>query len=138
MTVWILYDYHERVEGVYTPEGKELKEQERYEQALQRRSSITEHMTAEIVELKNLRQPYIDEAEMLVSAEAEAKEANNTGLLKSVRKQRKVLLKQAEHLTYKIHCLEDKILEAQRLTKHEIMSTYGDYRCWEEHVLEGA
>lgn len=137
MDVWILYRYDGIVEGVYTPAGKAQKEQQMLDEVVLRRERQNAAITAEIVELRELRQPYIIEAEMLLDTEREAKEANNTGLLKNTRKQRKVLLRQAEHLTYDIRCKEEKVLASQRMTKAELLYTYGDGSYWEEYCLQG-
>jgi hypothetical protein len=139
MKVYVLFsdDYYKNIEGIYTEEGKLKKDEELYNEAIQRRAKVNEQLTSEIVELKELRQPYITEAELLLDTEKEAKEANNTGALKNTRKQRKVLLKQADHLTFDIRRREEKILASQRITKSEIMSTYGSACYWEEQYLLG-
>lgn len=137
MKIHILYNYDDRVEGVFTAKGKAVKEQQLYDEALLRREKANAAITREIVELRELRQPYIIEAEMLLDTERSAKDANNTGLLKDTRKQRKVLLKQAEKLTYEIQRREDRILASQRMLRSEIMNTYGDSSYWEEYYVEG-
>lgn len=139
MKVWVLFsdDYYKNIEGIYTTEGKLKKEEQLFAEAIERRAKVNEQYTAEITELKELRQPYITEAEMLLDAEKAAKEANHTSKLKEVRKQRKVLLRQAEYLTYDIKRKEEKILASQRLTRAELISTYGRDCYWEEHWLEG-
>jgi hypothetical protein len=135
MTVWILYNYDGIVEGVYTPEGKARREQQMLDEAILRRAHYNERLTNAILELKELRQPYIVEAELLLEEERVAKEANHTGRLKAARKQRKVLLKQAEHLTWDIKCKEEEILASQRLTKEDILYKYHDNYDWEEHYV---
>lgn len=137
MDVWILYQYDGRIEGVYTAAGKAVRDRQRFDEALVKRERQIAFINAEIKELRELRQPYITEAEMLLDTEREAKEANNTGLLKNTRKQRKVLLRQAEHLTYDIRCKEEKVLASQRMTTAELLYTYGDGNYWEEYCLQG-
>lgn len=137
MQVWVLYNYNEIVDSIYTTAGKEIKQAELLEKAINRRTKINEQIASDIIELKELRQPYITEAEILLDTEREAKETNNIGLLTNVRKQRKVLLRQAEHLTHDIRCKEEKILASQRMTKAELMSTYGDGSYWEEFCVHG-
>ena len=137
MKIHILYNYDDRVEGVFTAKGRAAKEQQLYDEALRRREKANAAITREILELRELRQPYITEAEMLLDTERSAKEANNTGLLKDTRKQRKVLLKQAEKLTYEIQRREDRILASQRMLRSDLMNTYGDSSYWEEYIVEG-
>lgn len=139
MKVYVLFsdDYYKNIEGIFTQEAKLKKEEELFTEAISRRDKVNEQLASEIVELKQLRQPYITEAELLLDKEKEAKEANHTGNLKDARKQRKVLLRQAEHITYDIKRREEKILASQRMTRAEIMSSYGRDRYWEEHYLEG-
>lgn len=138
MKVWVLFsdDYYKNIEGIYTQDGKLNKEEQLFNEALQRRDTVNAGYASEIAELKELRQPYIAEAEMLLDKEKEAKEANNTGILKTIRKQRKVLLRQADQLTWDIKRREDKILASQRMTHGEIMSTYGRGSYWEDHYVE--
>lgn len=137
MKIHILYNYDDRVEGVFTAKGRVAKEQQLYDEALLRREKANATITREILELRELRQPYITEAEMLLDTERSAKEANNTGLLKDTRKQRKVLLKQAEKLTYEIQRREDRILASQRMLRSDLMNAYGDSSYWEEYYVEG-
>ena len=134
-TIWILYNYDGIVEGVYTPEGKVRREQQMLDEALKRREHYNERLTKEILELKELRQPYIVEAELMLEEERAAKEANHTGRLKAARKQRKILLKQAEHLTFDIKRKEEEILASQRLTKADILYRYHENFDWEEHYV---
>jgi hypothetical protein len=138
MKVYILFsdDYYKNVEGVYTAEGKAKKEEQLFNEALRRRESVNAGYISEITELKELRQPYIIEAEMLLDNEKAAKEDGDIVLLKHIRKQRKTLLRQAEQLTYDIRRREDRILASQRLTRGEIMSTYGIGHYWEDHYVE--
>ena len=137
MKIHILYNYDDRVEGVFTAKGRAAKELQLYDEALRRREKANDAITREILELRELRQPYITEAEMLLDTERSAKEANNTGLLKDTRKQRKILLKQAERLTYEIQRREDRILASQRMLRSDLMNTYGDSSYWEEYDVEG-
>jgi hypothetical protein len=140
MRVWVLFNtYYDRVEGVYNDAGKAEKQEELFNSALNKRTEYTNKLTLEILELRELRQPYITEAETLREKENEAKETNNIPLLKGIRKQRKVLLHQAEHLTYEIKHKEEQILAAGRLLKSEIMNQFGcrNYD-WLDYPLEGA
>lgn len=138
MKVWVLFsdDYYKNIEGIYTSEGKVKKEEQLFNEALQRRETVNAGYTSEIIELKELRQPYITEAETLLDKEKAAKEANDVVLLKHIRKQRKVLLRQADQLTWDIKRREDKILASQRMTRGDIMSTYGRGGYWEDHYVE--
>jgi hypothetical protein len=137
MKVWLLYDCTDRLEGVYSEHAKEVREQQFYEEALQNREHRNSMLTQEIAELKAMRKPYLDEAELLLDTERSAKESNNMVLLKNTRKQRKVLLKQAEKLTYEMENRETKIRNSQIMMKKDIMTTYGVYHYWqEEYVLE--
>lgn len=137
MKVWLLYDCTDRLEGVYSEHAKEVREQQFYEEALQNREHRNSMLTQEIAELKAMRKPYLDEAELLLDTERSAKESNNMVLLKNTRKQRKVLLKQAEKLTYEMENRETKICNSQIMMKKDIMTTYGVYHYWqEEYVLE--
>lgn len=140
MTVYVLLsdDYYKNIEGIYTLEGKVKKDEELFNEAIQRRAKVNEQLTSEIAELKELRQPYITEAEMLLDTEKAAKEVNDAITLKNTRKQRKILLRQAEHITYDISRKQEKILASQRLTKAEIMSAYGRDCYWEDYCVEGA
>jgi hypothetical protein len=74
MKVWILYDYDGRVEGIYTEAGKEKKDQQVYEEAIMCRDNFIDRYHKEISELRELRQPYIADAEALLDTEREAKE----------------------------------------------------------------
>lgn len=138
MKVWVLFSdtYYKNIEGIFTPDGKARKEEQLLVEALQRRDSVNSQYASEIAELKELRQPYITEADVWLEKEKSAKEANHTGDLKEARKWRKVLLQQAEHLTYDIKCREEKILASQRMTKAEILSTYGRDYYWEDYYVE--
>ena len=137
MKVYLLYDCTDRLEGVYSEHAKEVREQQFYEEALQNREHRNSMLTQEIAELKAMRKPYLDEAELLLDTERSAKESNNMVLLKNTRKQRKVLLKQAEKLTYDMEHRETKIRNSQIMMKKDIMATYGVYHYWqEEYVLE--
>jgi hypothetical protein len=137
MKVWLLYDCADRLEGVYSERAKEIREQQFFEEALQNREHRNSVLTQEIAELKAMRKPYLDEAELLLDTERAAKESNNGVLLKNTRKQRKVLLKQAEKLTYDIENRAAKIRDSQIMMKKALMTTYGVYHYWqEEYVLE--
>ena len=140
MTVYVLFNtYYDRVEGVYNAAGKAKKQEELFDMALNKRTEYTNKLMQEILELRELRKPYITEAEMLLEKETEAKEANNMPLFNSIRKQRKVLLHQAEHLTYEIKHKEEQILAAGRLLKSEIMNKFGSRNYdWLDYTLEGA
>ena len=137
MKVYLLYDRTDRLEGVYSERAHEVREQQFYEEALANREHRNSMLTQEIAELKAMRKPYLDEAELLLDTERSAKESNNMVLLKNTRKQRKVLLKQAEKLTYDMENREAKIRNSQIMMKKDIMATYGVYHYWqEEYVLE--
>ena len=137
MKVWLLYDCADRLEGVYSESAKEAREEQFYEEALQNREHRNNILTQEIKELKAIRQPYIEEAERLLAEEYVAKEINHTGRLKEARKQRKVVLRQIDKLTYDIRTREDKINSSMLLMKKDVMSSYGVYHYWQdEYVLE--
>lgn len=138
MLVWLMKDnYDDDVEGVYTYEAKCQKEQEFLEQASQSRDRSIELLNAQIAEIIEVRNPIIYEAEALLPEETAAKEANHTGRLKEVRKKRKVLLKQAEKLTYDIHKAEHQIMELSCLTKSQLIQRYGARYYFEEHWVVG-
>lgn len=138
MKVYLLYDnYDDRLEGVYTLAGKEQRDEELLTEAIQNRERVNQQLTAEIVELKKMRQPYLTEADMLLDKEREAKETNHTGHLKESRKQRRVLLRQADKLTYEIRKREEKILDSQCLLKHELLGQFGQHYYWEEYYVQG-
>lgn len=137
MKVWLLYDCFDRLEGVYSESAKEAREEQFYEEALRNREHYNTVLTREIVELKELRQPYFDKAEELLDIERVAKETNHTGMLKDSRKQRKVVLRQADKLTSEINRRETKIQDSQVLMKKDILATYGVSHTWqEEYVME--
>ena len=137
MKVWLLYDGCDRLEGVYSETAYEVREQQFYEEALARREQRNELLIKEIVELKEMRKPYFDEAEMLLDTERTAKEAGNMALLKDTRKQRKILLRQADRLTSEISRRETKIRNSMLHTRQQIIDHYGVYHYWqEEYVLE--
>ena len=137
MKVWLLYDCFDRLEGVYSEAAKEAREEQFYEEALRSRESRNAILTREIVELRDIRQPYLDKADELLDIERVAKETNHTGMLKDSRKQRKVVLRQADKLTSEINRRETKIQDSQVLLKKDILATYGVRHTWqEEHVLE--
>lgn len=137
MKVWLLYDCADRLEGVYSEHAKEVREEQFYEEALQNREHRNTMLTQEIMELKSMRKPYLDEAELLLDTERTAKESNNMVLLKDTRKQRKILLKQADKLTSEISRRETKIRNSQVLMKKDIISSYGVYHYWrDEYVME--
>ena len=138
MKVYMLYTgYEERPEGVYTQAGKDRKDEELLAQAISNRERSNQRLTQEIIELKELRQPYLTEAEMLLDKEREAKEANHTGHLKECKKQRKVLLRQADKLTYDIKKREELILNSQCMLKAELLSRFCQHHFWEEYYVEG-
>jgi uncharacterized protein HemY len=138
MKVWILFNrYNDTIEGVYTEAGRAQMDDELLIEARQRLAAANEKLALEIAELKDMRKPYITEAEILLDTEAAAKEANNTNTLKNVRKQRKVLLKQAERLTFDIKRREEKILASQRMLKEEVLHNYGRPYYWEEFYING-
>jgi uncharacterized protein HemY len=138
MKVWILFNrYNDTIEGVYTEAGRAQMDDELLIEARQHLAAANEKLALEIAELKDMRKPYITEAEILLDTEATAKEANNTNTLKSVRKQRKVLLKQAERLTFDIKRREEKILASQRMLKEEVLHNYGRPYYWEEFYING-
>ena len=137
MKVWLLYDCDDKLEGVYSEAAREVREEQFYKEALQNRERRNNILIQEIVELKEMRKPYFDEAEGLLDIERTAKEANNTGLLKDARKQRKILLHQADRLTSEIARRETKIQNSQILMKKDITSSFGTYHYWDEqYVLE--
>ena len=137
MKVWLLYDCTDRLEGVYSEHAKEVREQQFYEEALQNREHRNAVLAEEVRELKALRRPYLEEAERLLTVEREAKEANNTYVLKETRKERKVALRQADKLTSEIARRETKIHNSMLLTYQQILSDYGIGHWWqEEYVLE--
>ena len=135
MTVWILYNYDGVVDGVFTATAKAKKDEQLFGEALSRRALNNDRITKEILELRELRKPYITEAELLLDAERTAKEAGDGVRLKAIRKQRKVLLKQADHLTYDIKRREDVLLAAQRMTRAEILDRYSTEYYWEEYDI---
>lgn len=137
MKVWLLYDCFDRLEGVYSEAAKEAREEQFYEEALQNREHYNTVLTREILELKDLRQPYLDKADELLDIERVAKETNHTGMLKDSRKQRKVVLRQADKLTSEINRRETKIQDSQVLLKKDILANYGVRHTWqEEYVVE--
>ena len=137
MKVWLLYDSFDRLEGVYSEAAKEAREEQFYEEALRNREYRNAVLTKEIVELRDIRQPYLDKADELLDIERVAKETNHTGMLKDSRKQRKVVLRQADKLTSEINRREAKIQDSQVLLKKDILATYGVRHTWqEEYVLE--
>ena len=137
MKVWILYDCTDRIEGVYSESAKETREELFYQEAIERRDHRNNMLIAEIKELKEMRQPYLDEADILLDSERAAKESGNISLLKRIKKQRKIDLRQADKLTSEIGRRETKIRNSQIMMKKDIISTYGIGHYWEEHyVLE--
>lgn len=139
MNVWILYDrYFDTIEGVYSEAGKEKREQQFYEEAVAKREACNAELAKEIAEFKELRKPYLDEADKLLLVEREAKEANHISEMKDARKQRKVMLKQADKLTYEITKRENKIHNSQIMLKKDLICTYVSTRyIWEEHCVLG-
>lgn len=137
MKVWLLYDCTDRLEGVYSEHAKEVREQQFYEEALQNRERRNAGLAEEVKELKALRKPYLEEVERLLTVEHEAKESENTYVLKETRKERKVALRQADKLTSEISRREAKIHNSMLLTHQQILSNYGIGHWWpEEYVLE--
>jgi hypothetical protein len=137
MKVWLLYDCFDRLEGVYSEAAKETREEQFYEEALRNREHYTTILTREILELKDLRQPYLDKADELLDIKRVAKETNHTGMLKDSRKQLKVVLRQADKLTSEINRRETKMQDSQVLMKKDILATYGVSHTWqEEYVVE--
>lgn len=137
MKVWLLYDCFDRLEGVYSEAAKEAREEQFYEEALRNREHYNTVLTREILELKDLRQPYLDKADELLDIERVAKETNHTGMLKDARKNRKVVLRQADKLTSEINRRETKIQDSHVLLKKDILATYGVRHTWqEEYVVE--
>ena len=137
MKVYLLYDCTDRLEGVYSEHAKEVREQQFYEEALQNREHRNAVLAEEVKELKVLRKPYLEEAERLLTVECEAKESENTYVLKETRKARKVALRQADKLTSEIACRETKIHNSMLQTSQQILSNYGIGHWWqEEYVLE--
>ena len=137
MKVYLLYDHDDRIEGVYSEAAKEVREEQFYEEALLNREHRNSILTAEAQELKAMRKPYLDEAERLLAVEREAKESDNTYVLKETRKQRKVALRQADKLSWEISKREDKINNSMLLTHQQIIDTYGTDHYWqEEYVIE--
>lgn len=136
MIVWLLYDYCDRVEGVYSDTGKIAKEKQLLATAVTEREKANALINQEIIELKELRQPYLTEADMLLDTERAMKETNNVSSLKSIRKQRKTLLRQADQLTYRIRNCEERILASQRMTKSELLDTFCRGYYWSEYSLE--
>ena len=137
MKVWLLYDGFDRLEGVYSEAAKEAREEQFYEEALRSRESQNAVSTREIVELRDIRQPYLDKADELLDIERVAKETNHTGMLKDSRKQRKVMLRQADKLTSEINRREAKIQDSQVLLKKDILATYGVRHTWQEEYVIG-
>ena len=137
MKVWLLYDCTDHLEGVYSEQAHEVREQQFYEEALQNRERRNKVLVEEVKELKELRKPYFDEAERLLTVEREAKDSDNTYVLKETRKQRKVALRQADKLTSEISHRETKIHNSMLQTRQQILSNYGIGHWWqEEYVLE--
>ena len=128
MKVWLLYDCTDRLEGVYSERAHEVREQQFYEEALQNREHRNTVLAEEIKELKALRKPYLEEAERLLTVEREAKESENTYVLKETHKKRKVALRQADKLTSEISSRETKIHNAMLLTYQQILSNYSTGR----------
>ena len=137
MKVWLLYDCTDRLEGVYSEHAKEVREQQFYEEALENREHRNAVLTKEIVELSDIRQPYLDKADELLDIERVAKETNHTSMLKDSRKQRKVELRQADKLTSEINRREAKIQDSQVLLKKDILATYGVRHTWQEEYVIG-
>ena len=137
MKVYLLYDCTDRLEGVYSEPAKEVREQQFYEEALKNREHRNSVLAEEVRELKVLRKPYLEEAERLLTVEREAKESENTYVLKETRKNRKVALRQADKLTSEISRRETKIHNSMLQTRQQIISNYGIGHWWqEEYVLE--
>ena len=137
MKVWLLYDCFDRLEGVYSEAAKEAREEQFYEEALRSRECRNAVLTREIVELRDIRQPYLDKADELLDIERVAKETNHTGMLKDSRKQRKIVLRQADKLTSEINRRETKIQDSQVLLKKDILATYGVSHTWQEEYVIG-
>ncbi len=137
MTVWILYDWDDRVEGVYSQAGREKREEQLYNEALRQRGAYNEKLAKEIKELRDLRKPCIIEAEILLDTERAAKENGDMVTMKNIRKQRKILIKQADRISFEIGRKEEKILASQRMTRKEILSNYQVHYYWEEYQVIG-
>lgn len=137
MKVYLLFNCEDRLEGVYTLAGKNAKDEELMTLAIQNRERVNQTLTAEILELKELRRPYLTEADLLLEKEREARETNHTGHLKEFRKQRKVLLRQADKLTAEIGRRETKIRNSMLLMKKDLLSRFGQYYYWEDYYVEG-
>lgn len=137
MKVWLLYDRFDRLEGVYSEAAKEVREQQFYEEALQRRESCNATITKEVEELKEMRKPYLAEAERLLEEERVAKEINHTGRLKEAKKARKVALRQADILTARINSRETKINDSMLMMKKDLIATYGIGHRWQEEYVMG-
>lgn len=137
MKVWLLYDGFDRLEGVYSEVAKETREEQFYEEALRNREYRNAVLTREIAELRDIRQPYLDKADKLLDIERVAKETNHTGMLKDSRKQRKVVLRQADKLTSEINRRETKIQDSQVLLKKDILVNYGVRHTWQEEYVVG-
>lgn len=139
MIVWVLREnYNDRIIGIFTEAGKKAKEEELFQEALRRREQRIKRLTEEVAEQRSIRAPFITEAADLLEVEKTAKEANDTATVITVKKQRKVALKQAGLITSSIQRKEDEILRYQRMMRSEIYSEFStkDYD-WEDHYLEG-
>ena len=132
MKVWLLYDSFDRLEGVYSEVAKEAREEQFYEEAFRNREYRNAVLTKEIIELRDIRQLYLDKADELLDIERVAKETNHTSMLKDSRKQREVVLRQADKLTSEINRREAKIQDSQVLLKKDILATYGVSHTWQE------
>lgn len=138
MTVWVLVDRcYDTIEGIYTPAGKEVRDNQLFETANEARVKFEAKCTLDMSELREVRQPYIIEANELLEKEQEAKLKGDTKALKNIRKQRKTVLKQAERLTYDIKRLEERLLASQRMTKSAILNQFSYKYYWEEYDLIG-
>lgn len=137
MRVWLLYDATDRIEGVYTESAKEAREEQFYLEAALNRDRHNERLAAEIEELKEMRRPYLEEAERLLDIERVVKDSGNFSLVKQSKHQRKINLRQADKLTSEIRSRETKIINSQILMKKEVIATYGISHWWDEYYVIG-
>lgn len=137
MTVWVLVDReYDSIDGVYTAEAKLRKERELAAVAVARREHNVQNLARQLDVLEQEIDGMRKAVEVILSEEAAAKEANHTGRLKEVRKERKVVLNRIKEKSYRLEKLKQVFAELASLTEQEALRKYNTGYYFEECVLE--
>lgn len=137
MKVYVcMNSWEDCVEGVFTEEGMQKFKDKLFEDAIKQRDLNAQNVQRSINSLKEARQPALIKAEELLAEEKELKAQERWAECKAVHKRRKMVLREANRLTYNIQDLEQRYTRLYCMTTEELLREYSSKFYFEEHYVQ--